>query len=203
MSKLLQYTIFQNGENLAFTITHQDKAVREYIYSLTPAIFKSELNIQSLFVPEVIDETLYLRGTDDKEDQKIVIVQGPTKEQIVNSLDALVEAGVQIINPLQPDVNDSGAVKKRYGDRLSVWGNVDTRKIMSYGSAEDVVREVKQVISTLSPGGGHLLCSTHTIQSTPRALENTFAYYWAAHTFRSYPIRISDESQHAKVTRVV
>ncbi len=119
------------------------------------------------------------------------------------ALDDLVEVGVDIINPLQPDVNDVPAVKKRYGKKLSVWGNVDTRTVMSKGTVFDVVEEVKKVIRTLSPGGGHLLSSNHTIQSTPRAVENTIAFYWAAHHFRDYPIRIEAVTDKAKITRVV
>lgn len=115
----------------------------------------------------------------------------------------LIEVGVDIINPLQPDANDIPGVKRKYGKKLTVWGNVDTRKIMSRGSATDVVEEVKNVIRTLSPGGGHLLCSNHTIQSTPRAVENTIAFYWAAHTFRSYPIKLEPVVEIKKATRVV
>jgi len=119
------------------------------------------------------------------------------------ALDDLVEVGVDIINPLQPDVNDSAAVKKRYRKNLSVWGNVDTRRVMSLGSAQQVVEEVKKVIRTLSPGGGHLLCSNHTIQATPRAVDNAIAFYWAAHHFRGYPIRIESVTEEARTTRVV
>jgi uroporphyrinogen decarboxylase len=119
------------------------------------------------------------------------------------ALDDLVEAGVDILNPLQPDANDPRAVKKRYGKKLSFWGNVDTRRVMSAGTATEVVEEVKNVIRTLSPGGGHLLSSNHTIQATPRAVENTIAFYWAAHMFRSYPIRLQPVAETRKATRVV
>jgi len=119
------------------------------------------------------------------------------------ALDDLVEAGVDILNPLQPDANDVCAVKKRYGKKLSFWGNVDTRRVMSAGTATEVVEEVKNVIRTLSPGGGHLLSSNHTIQATPRAVENTIAFYWAARTFRGYPIRLEPVAQAAHTTRVV
>ena len=114
------------------------------------------------------------------------------------ALDDLVEIGVDIINPLQPDVNDTAAVKKRYGKRLTVWGNVDTRTIMSRGSVLEVVEEMRANIRTLAPGGGHLLCSNHTIQATPRAVENTIAYYWAAHAFRDYPIRTKPIAANSK-----
>jgi uroporphyrinogen decarboxylase len=119
------------------------------------------------------------------------------------ALDDLIGAGVDVINPLQPDANDVATVKKRYGSKLTVWGNVDTRHVMSLGSATDVVTEVKNVIRTLSPGGGHLLSSNHTIQATPRAVENTMAFYWAAHSFRSYPIGLQPAGGARKATRIV
>jgi len=119
------------------------------------------------------------------------------------ALDDLIDAGVDIINPLQPDANDVPAAKKRYGKKLTVWGNVDTRHVMSHGSVTDVVEEVKNVIRILSPGGGHLLSSNHTIQATPRAVENTIAFYWACHSFRDYPIRLQPIAEMKKSTRVV
>jgi uroporphyrinogen decarboxylase len=106
------------------------------------------------------------------------------------ALDDLVEMGVDILNPLQPDVNDVAMVKKRYGKKLSFWGNVDTRVVMTRGSAEDVVEEVKKVLRTLSPGGGHIFCSNHGIQDGPKALENVLAFYWAFNQFKRYPIRV-------------
>ena len=36
----------------------------------------------------------------------------------------LVEAGVNVINPLQPDCMDALAIKRRFGDRLALWGTV-------------------------------------------------------------------------------
>jgi S-methylmethionine-dependent homocysteine/selenocysteine methylase len=80
---------------------------------------------------------------------------------------------------------------------------VDTRNVMSKGTAEEVVEEVKKVIGLLSPGGGHLLCSNHTIQATARAVDNTIAFYWAALAFRNYPIRIEKVSEEVRMTRVV
>jgi uroporphyrinogen decarboxylase len=105
------------------------------------------------------------------------------------ALDDIVDVGIDILNPLQPDVNDCTSIKKRYGKRLTVWGNVDTRRVLSLGTCGEVVEEVRKVIRTLAPGGGHILCSNHKIQATSRAVENTIAYYWAAGQLRSYPIR--------------
>ena len=62
------------------------------------------------------------------------------------ALDDLVELGFDILNPLQPDVNDVEMVKKRYGKKFTIWGNVDTRTIMAKGTCAEVVQEVKKVI---------------------------------------------------------
>jgi len=115
------------------------------------------------------------------------------------ALDDLVEVGIDILNPLQPDANDVKAVKKRYGKQLTFWGNVDTRNIMSKGTTQEVINEVRNVIETLGYGGGLILCSNHTIQSTQRAFDNTVAYYWAAHHFRNYPLQTKPVSGSSKV----
>ncbi len=156
---------------------------------ISPALFKE------LLVPRYAYMISEIRKID-----KNVKFAFHSDGRIEWALDDLVAVGYDIINPLQPDVNDVAAVKKRYGKKLTVWGNVDTRRIMSHGSILD---EVKNVIRTLSPGGGHLFCSNHTIQATPRAVENTIAFYWAANQFRHYPIRIDGTAESAKVTRVV
>jgi uroporphyrinogen decarboxylase len=122
-----------------------------------------------------------------------------TDGKIEWALDDFVEIGMDIINPLQPDVNDSAAIKKKYGKKLTFWGNVDTRRVMSEGTFKDVAEEVKNCISTLSPGGGHILCSNHTIQATQRAVDNTIAFYYIANKFRNYPIRIEKSKEGQKL----
>ena len=92
---------------------------------------------------------------------------------------------------MQPDNNDSEEIKKKFGKKLTFWGNADTRKVMSYGSPADVINEVRRVIDTFAPGGGLILASNHTIQATKRAVDNTINYYWAARKLGKYPINNS------------
>lgn len=134
-----------------------------------------------------------------KKINKNVKVAYHTDGDIGWALDDLVEIGIDILNPLQPDVNNVPEIKKRYGKKLTFWGNVDTRHIMSEGTCVDVVEEVKNVIRTLAPGGGLMLGTNHTIQATPRAIDNTMAFYWAAEKFRNYPINLAKPSKQRKV----
>jgi uroporphyrinogen decarboxylase len=114
-------------------------------------------------------------------------------------LDDFIDIGIDILNPLQPDVNDIENIVKKYGKKLTFWGNVDTRNVMYNGSCADVVEEVKKVLKTLSPGGGHLLCSNHTVQASARAVDNTIAFYWAAHNLGDYPINLESIKGNVKI----
>lgn len=134
-----------------------------------------------------------------KKINKNIKIAYHTDGKVTWALDDLVEIGVDILNPLQPDVNDAAGIKKRYGKKLTFWGNVDTRTVMSNGSCADVVEEVKSVIKTLAPGGGFILSSNHTIQATERAVDNTLAFYWAANNFRGYPINLEPIKSYIKV----
>ncbi len=62
-----------------------------------------------------------------------------------------------------------------------------------------IFKEVRKVISILSPGGGHILCSNHTIQASERAVDNTVAYYWAAEKFRNYPLNVGKVTGQKKL----
>jgi len=46
---------------------------------------------------------------------------------IVDLLDDLIDAGVEVLNPVQvAALRDPAAVKARFGHRLSFWGGIDT-----------------------------------------------------------------------------
>ena len=134
-----------------------------------------------------------------KKINKSVKIAFHTDGKIDWVLDDLIEIGVDILNPLQPDVNNVTEIKKEYGDKLTFWGNVDTRNVMSKGTCADVVEEVKKVIRVLAPGGGLILASNHTIQATPRAVDNTIAFYWAAQKFGNYPIDLGTTAEQKDV----
>ena len=65
----------------------------------------------------------------------------------------LVEIGVNVINPLQPDCMDALAIKQRFGERLALWGTVGTAALWDHGTPNQIRTEVRQRIETLGPGG--------------------------------------------------
>jgi len=75
----------------------------------------------------------------------------------------LVEIGLDIYNPLQPDVMDPYAVKQRYGDRLSFHGGVSVQQFLPFASADKVRREVRRMLDELGAHGGFIIAPTHSI----------------------------------------
>ena len=90
----------------------------------------------------------------------------------------LVEIGVDILNPVQPECMDPDKVYARYGERLCLEGTISVQSTLPFGSEGDVINEVRRRIGTIGPTG-LILGPTHAIQpDTP--LENIMALYDAA-----------------------
>jgi uroporphyrinogen decarboxylase len=85
----------------------------------------------------------------------------------------LIEIGVNVINPIQPDCMNAAAIKKEFGDKLAMWGTVGTAELLTYGTAGDVRREVRHRIKTLGPES-LLLSPAYDIDYVP--FENIVAF---------------------------
>lgn len=79
-------------------------------------------------------------------------------------IEDLIETGVDILNPVQPECMDPAAVKREFGDRLSFWGTIGTQTTMPFGTPEDVRSEVKERIETVGSNGGLLIAPTHVLE---------------------------------------
>lgn len=78
----------------------------------------------------------------------------------------LIEAGFDIINPVQTVSRDMDAaqLKKDFGKDITFWGGgCDTRTILNHGTPEQVREHVKRNIETFAPGGGFVFNTVHNI----------------------------------------
>jgi uroporphyrinogen decarboxylase len=79
----------------------------------------------------------------------------------------LIEAGVDILNPVQVSATgmDSRELKHDFGKELSFWGGgVDTQHVLGDGTVQEVRDEVRRRIQDLAPGGGFVFATVHAIQ---------------------------------------
>ncbi len=101
-----------------------------------------------------------------------------------------IEAGVDIINPVQVSAADmdSKKLKREFGRKVTFWGGgCDTQKILPYGTPEGVKKEVKRRIRDFAPGGGFVFAQVHNIQPDV-PVENILAMYEAVREYGKYPI---------------
>lgn len=78
----------------------------------------------------------------------------------------LVDIGVNTINPVQPDCMDAQAIKRDFGEHLSIWGAVGTAALWTWGTPDEVRAEVHLRGHALGPRG-LLLCPAYDIDFAP------------------------------------
>ncbi len=97
----------------------------------------------------------------------------------------LIEIGVDVLNPVQPECVDPFKLKKLYGDRLSFWGCVGTQTTMPFGTKDEIFDICKRLICEVGKGGGLLLAPTHTLEPEV-PYENIEAYLKAVEMYGKY-----------------
>jgi uroporphyrinogen decarboxylase len=76
----------------------------------------------------------------------------------------LIEMGVDVLNPVQPECMDIRALKEEYGDRLTFWGGISTQYTLPFGTPEEVKAEARKVRDMMSRNGGYILSPAQDIQ---------------------------------------
>jgi len=97
----------------------------------------------------------------------------------------LIEAGVEILNPVQTSAAkmDPARLKAEFGDRLTFWGGgVEGQRVLPFGTPAQVREQVRERLEVFAPGGGYVFAPIHNIQPDVPA-ENIVAAYDAALEF--------------------
>ncbi|HOE66650.1 MAG TPA: uroporphyrinogen decarboxylase family protein [Candidatus Hydrogenedentes bacterium] len=80
----------------------------------------------------------------------------------------LIEIGVDVFNPFQPEVMDVYAMKRLYGDRLSFYGGISTQQTLPFASVSEVRREVGRLLEEVGKDGGFIAAPAHWIPRDAR-----------------------------------
>jgi len=105
----------------------------------------------------------------------------------------ILDWGIDGLHPIQPGAMDILQFKRDYGDKIAIVGGVDVARLLPFGSEEDVVQAVVDVIKAVSPGGGYVLGSSNSLHSyvpdIDKYVRNVRTYIETAHKFGVYPIQ--------------
>ena len=91
----------------------------------------------------------------------------------------LIEIGLNVLNPVQPECMNPAKLKQRYGAQLAFWGTIGIQHTMPFGTPDDVRKEVKERIETMGQNGGFVIAPTHVI-APEVPIENLAAFVEAA-----------------------
>jgi len=92
----------------------------------------------------------------------------------------LIEVGVTVLNPVQPECLDVYEIQKEYGDRLAFWGTIGTQSVMPFGTPQEVKATVKEMIELFAPG--LVLAPTHVLEPDV-PWENILAFFEAVEEY--------------------
>jgi uroporphyrinogen decarboxylase len=87
---------------------------------------------------------------------------------IVEIFPDLIEVGVDIFNPFQPEVMDVFEIKKQYGNDLSFYGGISTQRTLPFGTVKDIQAEVSRLLDEVGRNGGYIAAPAHAIPGDAR-----------------------------------
>jgi uroporphyrinogen decarboxylase len=105
---------------------------------------------------------------------------------VTQALPDLIACRLDALHPIEPKAVAIAAVKREFGDRLALLGNIDV-DLLTRGSPGEVPTQVRQRIQEVAPGGGFAIGSSNSIPDYV-PLENYRTLVEAALEFGRYPI---------------
>jgi len=91
----------------------------------------------------------------------------------------LVELGLDVLHPIQPEAMDIASLKTDYGNKLAFYGGISTQQTLRQGTPDEVETEVRQTIKIMAKDGGYILAPGITLQHDI-PLENILAFIRSA-----------------------
>ena len=98
----------------------------------------------------------------------------------------LIDAGVEIINPVQTSARgmEPEKLKAEFGKDITFWGGgCDTQRVLPQGTEKEIDEHVRRRIEILAPGGGFVFTQVHNIMPNVPP-ENIVAMAEAVKTYR-------------------
>jgi len=83
--------------------------------------------------------------------------------QLRQLLPWVAELGFSAIHPIEPYSNDIYAIKRQWGSKITLAGNIDIAGPLAFGTPSEVREDVCQHMQGLKPGGRWVMCSSNSV----------------------------------------
>ncbi len=95
----------------------------------------------------------------------------------------LIEAGIDVLNPIQSECMDFEEIYRKYGDKISFHGTIGTQTVMPHGTPKEVKETVWRNLDIAGDKGGLFVAPTHLLEPEV-PFENILAYVEACRTYK-------------------
>lgn len=85
--------------------------------------------------------------------------------KVDNMIPRFLEMGVDILNPIDlcAGNQDIFEIKEKFGDKITISGNIDIESVLRRGTPQEVYDNVKMHIDKMKKGGGYIVSSSHNL----------------------------------------
>ncbi len=77
----------------------------------------------------------------------------------------LIEIGLDVLSPIQPEAMDPALLSEKFGRQLTFFGGISTQKTLPFGTPEEVRREIIDRIKVLGKYQGYIISPSHEVTS--------------------------------------
>lgn len=78
-------------------------------------------------------------------------------------IEDLIEIGVDVFNPFQPEAQDVYAMNRHVGDRITFEGGIGTQELLPKATPEAIRAEIQRLCEEIGRGGGFIISPTKPI----------------------------------------
>ncbi len=109
--------------------------------------------------------TRVIKSLKDKYPELLIIMH--SDGAVAPLVDDFIEIGVDIYNPVQPNVagSDPQELQDKFGDRIRFFGGIDQQELMPSGDTNALGAEIKRRADIMGENGNYLMAPAHIIQA--------------------------------------
>jgi uroporphyrinogen decarboxylase len=182
-------------KTVEFQITQLERALEETgdmvdIVTLSDDLGTQHGPMMSVKMYREIFKPRLIRIVDAIHDRSKAKIYIHTDGSVYSFLPDLIEAGIEIINPVQKECKnmEPAKLKQEFGEHLTFWGASVRTSVLEFGTPDEIRAEARETIRQLAPGGGYVFAPIHNIQPGVPP-ENIVALFETANRFGKYPIQ--------------
>ncbi len=144
----------------ARVIEHINRLGFDFIWCFDDIAYKSG----TMFSPQIFNEILLPRMKVPAQACKLPWIYH-SDGNLMPVMDDLLTLGMNGLHPIEPGAMDIELIKREYGRKVCIIGNIDLHYTLTLGTVEEVDQEVKNRITKIGENGGYIISSANSITS--------------------------------------